>query len=630
MRETNSWYDIEANKKVDVNVNVEETDNTIIRVKKIRLYPNRQQRLQLKRDMIGFRRIYNWTAMQINQMRTWKIRIPHEHIFRAQMTDELPKEITSYFDKYKCNSELVASAILDAHKAYVSAQANLVAGNIRQFKLGFKKNENMSLLLTKNNFSEVRNGFCTSVYGEMKSEESIIGIKKSCRVINHGGKYTLYLPIEVPIKSVTGRVNLVALDPGGKTFQTMCDVNDQVTKVCNGSKEMFMKHHDELLHVHKETGNLWSPSKNNYVKKLKISELYGNISASDLERLNNLKANYPVECERIIIAPLNTENSDSIKTKKPKKPKKRRRKTREFVNKNKHKHRRRRCNKSTRLGPAFKKTRSEAYSDVLDQLSELQNVENKRIEKLKVKNVSIQKHNDSITVGSRKKRKTPHSTLPSEEFLTNHSLLLDKLKLLELGNGSQPHDKKNSVRTLEAKMKKKNKRIRDKMLHKTYDLHCKVAINLVKKYDNIAIGNMSTKSIISRTGKLSSDVKKHFANLSHYSFRQRLIAKAEEYSCNIYVIDEFRTSKTCYKCSHIHPNLGTADEYICVSQECKFRIDRDTNGAKNIMKVHLGTFKQTRAHAAQQRETAKLLAAEKKSLAAQLRIAAKNLATLYQ
>ena len=44
---------------------------------------------------------------------------------------------------------------------------------------------------------------------------------------------------------------------------------------------------------------------------------------------------------------------------------------------------------------------------------------------------------------------------------------------------------------------------------------------------------------------------------------------------------EYYTSKTCTKCGNIKHDLKNADIYKCNS--CNLKIDRDTNGARNIL-----------------------------------------------
>ena len=41
------------------------------------------------------------------------------------------------------------------------------------------------------------------------------------------------------------------------------------------------------------------------------------------------------------------------------------------------------------------------------------------------------------------------------------------------------------------------------------------------------------------------------------------------------------TSKTCSCCGKLNYNLGSSEVFVC--KECEMRIDRDVNGARNIL-----------------------------------------------
>ncbi|RHZ72521.1 hypothetical protein Glove_242g146 [Diversispora epigaea] len=73
---------------------------------------------------------------------------------------------------------------------------------------------------------------------------------------------------------------------------------------------------------------------------------------------------------------------------------------------------------------------------------------------------------------------------------------------------------------------------------------------------------------------------------SHYRSRQHLINKAREHPwCQIVVCTEEYTSKTCGSCGYIHKKLGGSKEFCC--PQCKTKIDRDINGARNILLKYL-------------------------------------------
>ena len=129
------------------------------------------------------------------------------------------------------------------------------------------------------------------------------------------------------------------------------------------------------------------------------------------------------------------------------------------------------------------------------------------------------------------------------------------------------------------KPKKFNIRIRDKIKHKVDDMHWKTANMLCKMTDKILLGNISTASILQ--GNLSKFLKPLFQTLSHYTFSERLQSKCEEYRVEYARVDESYTSKTCGGCSALNETLGASKVFTC--SKCSFTIDRDVNGARNIM-----------------------------------------------
>ncbi|GBC07164.1 hypothetical protein RclHR1_00730013 [Rhizophagus clarus] len=73
---------------------------------------------------------------------------------------------------------------------------------------------------------------------------------------------------------------------------------------------------------------------------------------------------------------------------------------------------------------------------------------------------------------------------------------------------------------------------------------------------------------------------------SHFHFRQHLIHKAREYPwCQVVICTEEYTSKTCGFCGYIHKKLDGSKEFCC--PQCKTKLDRDINGARNILLRYL-------------------------------------------
>ena len=114
------------------------------------------------------------------------------------------------------------------------------------------------------------------------------------------------------------------------------------------------------------------------------------------------------------------------------------------------------------------------------------------------------------------------------------------------------------------------------------DMHYKVSHILVNKYDEIYIGKLSTKSILSRNNKsLTKENKRMIGVLSPHMFRQRLKYMGHKYGCKVTEVSEYKTTKTCSKCGN-EKDLGKMKIYEC---KCGMIADRDENAAKNILKV---------------------------------------------
>ena len=67
--------------------------------------------------------------------------------------------------------------------------------------------------------------------------------------------------------------------------------------------------------------------------------------------------------------------------------------------------------------------------------------------------------------------------------------------------------------------------------------------------------------------------------LSHYKFRQHLKNKCIEYGCELIIVTEEYTSKTCTKCGKIGDNYNNR---IKTCAHCGYKINRDIGGGRNI------------------------------------------------
>ena len=154
-------------------------------------------------------------------------------------------------------------------------------------------------------------------------------------------------------------------------------------------------------------------------------------------------------------------------------------------------------------------------------------------------------------------------------------LSMDKLK--------SKIDDKNINCKKRLKLIKKKHKLRMKIINLKDELHFKVCNYLCKNFNTILIPKFDvSKMVIKKTRKIKSKSVKQLLNLNHYQFRQRLIEKSYEYNnCKIIICNEAYTSATCGDCRFINYKIGGVKVYKC--KVCKYEIDRDINGARNIL-----------------------------------------------
>ena len=88
-----------------------------------------------------------------------------------------------------------------------------------------------------------------------------------------------------------------------------------------------------------------------------------------------------------------------------------------------------------------------------------------------------------------------------------------------------------------------------------------------------------------RYRKINNNTVRTMLMLSHYSFKQKLQHKCNEYNKKLIICTEEYTSKTCGRCGELNDTLGSSKTFKCPS--CKLIIDRDINGSRNILIKYL-------------------------------------------
>jgi putative transposase len=125
------------------------------------------------------------------------------------------------------------------------------------------------------------------------------------------------------------------------------------------------------------------------------------------------------------------------------------------------------------------------------------------------------------------------------------------------------------------------------------DTHKKLAKFLVLNYNLIYLPSFNTSQMVYRKRRrINSKTAKAMLTWSHYGFKQHLLYKAScvtTHPCKVVVCSEAYTSKTCGRCGCLHTTLGGNKHYHCQSEKCRLSIDRDVNGARNILLRNIGS-----------------------------------------
>lgn len=140
------------------------------------------------------------------------------------------------------------------------------------------------------------------------------------------------------------------------------------------------------------------------------------------------------------------------------------------------------------------------------------------------------------------------------------------------------------------RLRKAARRVRLRIRNTIDDLHRRLAKWLCESYRVVLLPVFETSRMV-RKGyrrRLASKTARAMCTLSHYRFRERLLAKAREYpDCRVVLTEEPYTSKTCGACGWLHQKLGGAKEFRCGRVGCGAVFDRDLNGARNILLRYL-------------------------------------------
>ena len=141
---------------------------------------------------------------------------------------------------------------------------------------------------------------------------------------------------------------------------------------------------------------------------------------------------------------------------------------------------------------------------------------------------------------------------------------------------------KDKLSLLQSKRKKRIKIVRQKIKNCVDELHWQTINNLTMNYKKVLLPHFESQKMSMKSH--NKILNRDFNILSHYKFKQRLYYKSIVNGTKIYDVGEEYTTKTCTNCGNIN-NVGSDKEICC--NKCSIIIERDYNGARNILLKHL-------------------------------------------
>ena len=156
-----------------------------------------------------------------------------------------------------------------------------------------------------------------------------------------------------------------------------------------------------------------------------------------------------------------------------------------------------------------------------------------------------------------------------------------KIKKLQTILDGKRNRKKKKLKNKKS-IKKRILKMEEKITNIVKEVHNKSAKYLCETYETILIPKFETQQMLKKED-LRKDTKYVLNRQSHYKFKQHLGNKSLEYGCKLYEVTEEYTSKCCGKCGQLSDIYDNERTKICQNSHCDVRINRDLNGARNIL-----------------------------------------------
>jgi transposase len=190
-------------------------------------------------------------------------------------------------------------ALWDLKAAYKAAFTNLKQGNIQNFNVGFRRKKSfpsIDIPSTALKYTDNRNLQLFPRYnlGELsiarrQRKKDLVALDNDCRLSYKNDCWYLYVPYTPKPKIVTPTYTVCALDPGGRTFQTLYSPDHTITFQHN--RELHKRLRERLDFFQSLRAKKWVRSNNYRRRRNRIYRQIGwVIDALHYSTIKNLKS----------------------------------------------------------------------------------------------------------------------------------------------------------------------------------------------------------------------------------------------------------------------------------------------------------------------------------------------------
>lgn len=585
--------------------------------KQVRLFPDENQKLILKKWFGACTEMYNITVNYIrinlfkNGLRDTKD--THKTLNFNKTREVLMNDKSSIIKKYGkpiIYTHILDEAIREAIISYTSCITNLKKGNIKKFYIS-ERNINRSKMTMKIEKSFFKNCIITRL-GKLKlhSDEAVdfeltddhpLSDKNitMCCTLQYDAlskKYILFVPTIKPTSVIKKNQNACGIDLGVRSQSTIYSEADIMEFGVN-MEDNFKIEFDKIDSIKKKIKERHNPlnsrgkinkaikRNNKKLKKIKkrlksqkkISEK--KLSKKQIVILRKEKSLLEEELTKKINVLTNKNislNDELGKIIPPEKTFDKKRIEKSI----------KKC--SNRINSLMKKVAVEKNLSKINSLTNTiirREFKKGKLENIIVKNnkylISIEKFSHQIILLTKMLTTTDNLSKQSKINIkiNEFNLKIKKLKsLCEIKSANIIYSKKKS------RMQKGIRKYETRLTNKVKDMHYKIAYSLVTNYNHIYLGKLNTRSILSKRNKtISSRTKRVLQKSSPYLFGERLTYMGYKYGSSVTKVSEYLSTQTCSNCGNLN-KMGSKKIYRC---RCRMISDRDVNSAKTHLKLGL-------------------------------------------